>query len=132
LRDPEAIDWIVIVDDDEAVRRALARLLRAYSLSVRTYSSGREFLRYLESDVPACLILDHQMPDMTGLELLHYLAGRGLKFPVIVATAQDEPGLEHRCMLAGAVAFLTKPFSTEPLLRALASALKRPVPNTSR
>ncbi len=70
------------------------------------------------------------MPDITGLEVLQYLAGAGFKFPVIIATAQDEPGLQHRCKLAGAAALLTKPFATEPLLGALKAVLKGPIANT--
>ena len=130
-RDPGPADYIVIVDDEEPVRRALSRLLSAYSFSIRTYPSGREFLESLKIVVPACLILDLQMPDMTGLEVLHYCTGAGFKFPVIIVSAQDEPGLQHRCELAGAVAFLTKPFAKEPLLGALMAALGGPVANTS-
>jgi two-component system, LuxR family, response regulator FixJ len=114
---------IAIVDDDESVRRALVRLLAGCSFSVRTYPSGVEFLESLKSSAPDCLILDLQMPDMTGLEVLHQLVGAGFSFPVIVVTAQDELGTLSRCMLAGAAAFLTKPFLMEPLLQALAAAL---------
>jgi FixJ family two-component response regulator len=101
---------VAIVDDDESVRRAMARLISAHSsFPVRCYASAREFLNSLEDDEPGCLILDSRMPDMTGLELLHHLAGSGSKIPVIVSTADDEPGLRHRCELAGAFDFLTKP-----------------------
>ena len=114
---------IAIVDDDESVRRALVRLLAGCSFNVRTFPSGVEFLESLKGTTPDCLILDLQMPDMTGLEVLHQLAGAGFSFPVIVVTAQDELGILSRCKLAGAAAFLTKPFMMEPLLQALAAAL---------
>jgi FixJ family two-component response regulator len=114
------------VDDDEPVRRALGRLLSTYSLPVRAYPSAREFLEFLKTGAPACLILDMQMPDMTGLELLHHLAGAGFTFPVIIMTANEELGLEHKCMLAGAFAFLRKPFCGASLVETLMGALAKP------
>jgi FixJ family two-component response regulator len=120
---PDPAQLVAIVDDDEAVRRALTRLVKAYSYSVQTYPSGREFLDSLKIGVPACLIVDLQMNDMTGLELLHHLARTGLRIPTIVATADDEPGMRHRCKLAGAVAFLVKPVMSDPLLEAIENAM---------
>jgi FixJ family two-component response regulator len=115
---------IAIVDDDESVRRAMARLIEAYSsFQVRIYASGREFLDSLKIGVPNCLIVDLRMNDMTGLQLLHSLAGMGLRIPAIVATADDEPGMRHRCKLAGAVAFLVKPVMSDPLLNAIKTAM---------
>jgi FixJ family two-component response regulator len=118
---------IAIVDDQESVRRAMARLIRAYSsFEVQTYASGREFLDSLKISVPNCLIVDLRMNDMTGLELLHSLAGMGLRIPTIVATADDEPGMRHRCKLAGAVAFLAKPVMSNPLQDAIKTAMSAP------
>ena len=122
---------LVIVDDDESVRRAVARLLRSYDFHVRTYPSGPAFLESLKKSAPDCLILDLHMPDMTGLEVLHALSGAGYTFPVLIATAQDELGIRSRCQLAGAMAFLAKPFLTEPLLEALAMALGRTIADVS-
>jgi FixJ family two-component response regulator len=113
---------IAIVDDDEAVCRALARLLRAFSHQVRTYRSGREFLNSLNIAVPTCVIVDLQMDDMTGLELLRNLADTGAKIPAIVVTAHDEAGMRHRCEAAGAAAFLVKPVMRDPLLDAIRAA----------
>src|SRR3954469_12783353 len=115
------IGYVAIVDDDESVRRALARLISAHSFPVRCYASADEFLNS-ENGVPACLILDLRMNGMTGLELLHHLAGTGSKIPVIVTTADDEPGLQHRCKLAGASSFLTKPVVADSLLNAIIAA----------
>jgi FixJ family two-component response regulator len=117
---------VAIVDDDPSVRRALARLIGAYSFQPRTYSSAREFLDSLNNGPPACLLLDLQMDDMTGLELLHRLVGLGVKIPTIVVTAQDEPGMRHRCRLAGATAFLVKPVTGDPLLEAIEAAMGTP------
>jgi FixJ family two-component response regulator len=120
------------VDDDESVRRAMARLLEALSFQVHTYSSGREFLDSLKIGVPACLIVDLQMKDMTGLELMHHLAGTELRIPTIVVTADDEPGMRHRCTLAGAVAFLVKPVITDTLLETMNAAMRAPEGHDTR
>lgn len=115
-------EHIAIVDDDELIRRALSRLLKTYSFQVQTYASGREFLDSLKTGTPACLILDlHMRHEMSGLEVLSRLAGLGLRIPTIVATAQDEQGMRHRCELAGADAFLVKPFTVELLLETIRS-----------
>jgi CheY-like chemotaxis protein len=115
-------EQIAIVDDDESIRRALSRLLTAYSFHVQTYASGREFLDSLKNRIPACLVLDlHMKYEMSGLEVLSHIAGAGLRIPTIIATAQDEPGMRHRCELAGADAFLVKPFTVNSLLETIRS-----------
>jgi FixJ family two-component response regulator len=123
VQDTDATGYVAIVDDDSSVRRAQARLLGACSFCVQTYQSGREFLDSLNSSVPACLIVDLQMADMTGLELLQHLAGMGLRIPSIVVTARDESDIRHRCELSGAVAFLLKPVMKDPLLKAIKAAI---------
>jgi FixJ family two-component response regulator len=114
--------WIAIVDDDPSVLKALARLLRARAFEARTYTSAREFLEALPAGVPECLIVDLQMPDMTGLELQRHLARNGLRIPTIVITAHNEAGARERCELAGAVAFLAKPLQDTSLLTAIGTA----------
>lgn len=113
--------YVAIVDDDDSVRRATARLISAHSFPVRCYASAHEFLES-QDGVPACLIVDLRMSGMTGLELLHSLNGTGSMFPVIVMTADDAPGLRHRCELAGASSFLNKPVPAEMLLNAINAA----------
>ena len=125
-QDLAPIGYVAVVDDDESVRRALARLIRAYSFHVKTYQSGREFLDSLKIGVPACLIVDLQMEDMTGLELLHRLAFVGLRIPTIVVTARDEPGIQHVWGIADAPAFLMKPVMRDPLLGAINAAMSAP------
>jgi FixJ family two-component response regulator len=119
--------YIAIVDDDESVRRAYARLIGTFSFCVRTYGSGSEFFDTLSTGVPSCLIVDLQMDDMTGLELLHRLANMGLRIPAIVVTARDEPGVQDHCNHWGAVAFLVKPVMGDLLLRAIEDAIRVPV-----
>jgi len=118
--------YVVLVDDDKAVRRAMARLIATFPYRVGTYPSGREFLDSLNAARPSCLIVDLQMQDMTGLELLHILVGKGLNIPTIVVTANDDPGMEHRCRLAGTVGFLVKPVLKDPLFKAIEAAIGAP------
>jgi FixJ family two-component response regulator len=114
--------WIAIVDDDPSVLKALARLLRARTFEVRTYTSARDFLTALPDGLPECLIVDLQMPGMTGLELQRHLSRTGVQIPTIVITAHDEPGARDRCEAAGASAFLSKPLQDTSLLAAIVAA----------
>jgi len=117
-----ASPWIAIVDDDPSVLRALARLLRTRALDARTYVSALEFLTALRGDPPECLILDLQMPEMSGLELLQHLAREGLRLPTIVITAHGDSEARERCETAGAVAFLRKPVQDSSLFAAIEAA----------
>ena len=114
---------LAIVDDDASVRKALARLLGLYNYSPQTFGSAREFLDSLRVGIPECLILDLQMPDMTGLELQSELARIGLKIPTIIVTAHN--GFRDKCRAAGATAYLVKPLDKTSLLGAVDSAIRR-------
>ncbi|MET4478888.1 response regulator [Bradyrhizobium sp. F1.13.3] len=116
---------IAIVDDDPFVLRALERLLRARALKVRTYTSARDFLTSLPLGVPVCLIVDLQMPEMSGLELQHQLTRSGIWIPTIVITAHNEASARERCEAAGCAAFLTKPLQPASLLIAIETATTR-------
>ena len=118
----QASPWIAIVDDDPSVLKALARLLRARAFEARTYTSAREFLGSLHEGLPECLIVDLQMPDMTGLELKRHLTHSGVRIPTIVITAHNEAGARERCELAGVTAFLSKPLQDTSLLAAIDDA----------
>lgn len=121
--DKPAAGHVAIVDDDAPVGRALARLIKAHSYSVEVYQSARAFLDALKTSTPACLIVDLQMEEMTGLQLVHHLADMGLRIPTVFVTARDEPGMQHSCEASGAIAFLLKPVMSEPLLGAISAAL---------
>jgi len=114
--------YVAIVDDDASVRKVLARLVTVFSYHVRTFASVREFLESLNADVPACLIVDLQMEETTGLELQQHLQSTGSRIPTIVLTAHDEPGMQDRCADAGAFAFLVKPVAKDQLLEAIEAA----------
>jgi len=115
--------FVAIVDDDSAVRKALARLLCASAIEARTFSSGREFLDSLPSGTPDCLIVDLQMPEMTGLELQLELARTGARLPTIVITAHNDVGLRERCLAAGAAAYLLKPLDERTLITTIGATV---------
>jgi FixJ family two-component response regulator len=119
---------IAIVDDDEAVRKALGRLLRASNLHADSFASGQEFLDSLAASLPDCVVLDLQMPGMTGLDVQHKLALAGLRLPVVIVTAHDAPGMQARCVAAGASAYLNKPLDSDVLLQAIADAVHADLP----
>ena len=81
---------VFVVDDDMAVRRSLARLLRSAGLNVETFPSAREFLDRLPSAPAGCIVLDVRMPGMTGPELFDQMAGKGLSLPVVFLTGHGE------------------------------------------
>ena len=110
---------IAIVDDDASVLKALTRLLRAHTFRTQAYVSAREFLGDLPNGTPDCLILDLQMPDISGLELFQHLANKGVTIPTIIITAQGDAAIRQRCATMGAIAFLTKPLQDSVLFAAL-------------
>jgi FixJ family two-component response regulator len=115
---------IAVVDDDASVRKALKRLLETSSYEVQIFDTAREFIAILPHCIPECMIIDLQMPNMTGLELLYRLARSGIKIPTIVISAFDEPGVRERCLSAGAVAYLLKPLRKAVLIDAITEAIE--------
>ncbi len=106
-----------IVEDDDAVRDSLRALLEAYGFVVREYPSAAP---YLENNVPSpsdCLIVDHHMPGMTGLELVETLRSRNVNIPTILLTGRDDPQLGKRMARAGIAKLLHKPIDDEYLVR---------------
>jgi FixJ family two-component response regulator len=100
---------IYIVDDDEGVRESARALLESYDLTVEDYGSAQAFLAGFETGSRGCVLLDVNMPEMGGLELLEWLRGRRIGIPVIIVTAQDDVAIQERARRAGAFAFLAKP-----------------------
>lgn len=113
---------VAIVDDDESVRKALARLLSANSLEIDTYGSAQEFLVSLNTRVPDCLVVDLQMPDVSGLDLQRHLRRSGITIPTVMITAHYEPGLGDYCAAAGISALLGKPVHAPVLVDAIRTA----------
>jgi FixJ family two-component response regulator len=117
------IDFTVfIVDDDQAVLRAVARLLSAAGYRTRPFRSPREFLSMHDPAEPGCAVLDVAMPDVDGLELQQALFADGAERPIIFVTGKGDVPTSVRAMKAGAVDFLTKPVGGEALLAAVERA----------
>ena len=114
---------IAIVDDVEAVRKALMRLMRSADLEAATFSSGAEFLESIRTRRPDCVVLDLQMPGMSGFEVQARLAEAGDELPVIIITAHDSPEARERALAAHAAAYLCKPLDDQVLLDAIAAAV---------
>lgn len=115
---------VFVVDDDVRIRESLADLLASFDLHVVTFASAAEYLAYPRPAVPACLILDVQLPDMSGLELQDRAWHESHPKIVFVTGHGDIPS-SVRAMKAGAVDFLTKPFSEADLMRAVRDALSQ-------
>ncbi|AOB32249.1 hypothetical protein AKI39_18275 [Bordetella sp. H567] len=116
---------VLVVDDDDAVRQALARLVRSAGYRVQAYRSASEFLQCPPlADCPACLILDVRMPELNGLDLQGRLNAAGASLPIIFITGHGDIAMTVRAMKAGATDFLTKPFEDADLLRAVDTALR--------
>jgi FixJ family two-component response regulator len=120
-----ASPWIAIVDDDPVVLRALARLLRAHAFQTKAYASAQEFLAALPEGMPECLMVDLQMPEMSGLELHQHLQLRGIEIPTIIITAHDDIEVRRRCEVAGTASYLLKPLQDAALFAAIAKARGR-------
>ena len=114
---------VYVVDDDGSVRKALRRLLVAMGYTVETFASAAEFLGATSAESTGCLILDVHMPDMDGFQLQEELNSAGSRLPVILITADRDPGTSRRGARTGAVGFLQKPFDDKSLLRLVNAAL---------
>jgi FixJ family two-component response regulator len=126
----DASSWIAIVDDDRSVLKAVKRSLHFRGLQSRTFESAQQFIRSMPDGLPECLIVDLQMPEMTGLELHHYLTRCGIQIPTIIITAHGDARLRERAQTAGVVAVLSKPLEKALLFAAIeAASASRKFPN---
>jgi FixJ family two-component response regulator len=116
---------VFVVDDDPSIREALDSLLHSVRLGVQTFASARDFLASKRPDMPSCLVLDVQLPGLSGLGLQQELAKANIQIPIIFITGHGDIPTSVRAMKAGAVEFLTKPFRDKKLLDAIDEALKR-------
>src|SRR5271157_5113722 len=122
-RESDAI--IAIVDDDPSVREGLSSLIRSAGLRVETFASAQEFLDRPVAEAPSCLVLDLQLPGLSGLDLQKKMAEAGLEIPIVFLTGHGNIPASVQAMKAGAVEFLTKPFDEQDLLRAIQEAIER-------
>jgi FixJ family two-component response regulator len=115
---------IYLIDDDDSMRASLGRMLRELGYIVEDYSSAVTFFEQSLPVAPAVILLDMQMPDMTGLELQEKLLKFGRKTPIIFISGQSHPHQIVKSLKQGAVDFLFKPFNVEDLLKSVADALE--------
>lgn len=115
-----------VIDDDASYRTAVERRLRLAGYDVETYSSAQQLLdRLPDADVPGCILLDVQMPGLSGLELQNRLIERGSILPIVFVTGYADTPTTVRAIKAGAEDFLTKPASSEQLIDAIERAMVR-------
>lgn len=107
---------VAVVDDEASICRALVRLLRSAHYRAEGFSSAPEFLASLKKRMPDCIVLDLQMPGMTGIELQQELHRLEMPPPVIVVTAHDERDTRDRCLALGAAYYLLKPLESRTLI----------------
>jgi FixJ family two-component response regulator len=120
--DTTLLPWVAIVDDDDSIRRALLRLLRANGIPARAFASGAELLAAMPDGTPYCAVIDMQMPGMNGDELHLHLRAAAPETLVVLMTAQHSPELEALARRNGPMAYLHKPMDESLLMLALATA----------
>jgi len=121
----EADEIVYAVDDDPAVRKGLARLLRSAGHKVTAFTSAAEFLARDHHQGAGCILLDVRMPGVDGLELQADLAAQGVDLPIVFLTGHGDIPMSVEAMKQGAADFLTKPVDEEVLLNAVRQALLR-------
>ena len=121
----EATPVVFVVDDDISVRESLELLIRDAGLQPRLFASAQAFRELPRVLAPSCLVLDFSLPELNGLELQKRVAGERPDMPIIFLTGYGDVPMTVQAMKAGAVEFLTKPFSDETLLNAIRSAITR-------
>ena len=115
--------FVCVVDDDRSIRESLRNLIRSAGLNVQTFASAHEFLTRQRPEAPSCLVLDVQLPGLSGLDLQQELAKVNTPIPIIFITGHGDIPMTVRAMKAGAIEFLTKPFRDKDLLNAVEQAM---------
>jgi FixJ family two-component response regulator len=121
----ETPDIVFIVDDDASVREALGRLVRSAGLRVEAFASAEEFLTRASPDSPSCLVLDVQLPDLSGLDLQRRMVDANNEMPIVFITGHGDIPTTVRAMKAGAIEFLTKPLVEGDVLESIRQAIAR-------
>ena len=110
---------VYILDDDDAVRSGFARLVRSAGIEARPFASAAQFLKEVNNQVRACILLDITMPGMTGMQVQQELNNRGITLPVITVSARDDEDTRAFARSLGAKMFLRKPVDDQALLDAI-------------
>lgn len=116
---------VIIVDDDPSFRTFLSRLVQTIGLKAVLFTSAEEFLAARPPDGPACLVLDVQMPGLSGLDLQRELAQHGRAIPIVFTTGHGDIPMTVEAMKAGAIGFLSKPFRNQDMIDAIKEGIAR-------
>jgi FixJ family two-component response regulator len=119
---PHQEQVVAIIDDDQGMRKAIARLLRAFGFLPETFTSGEEFLGAAQTSKAVCLIVDLHLGHSTGLDLVRQLSAKGLRFPVIFITGSDDDATRRQAVDLGCLTYLRKPFPSAALIEAIHNA----------
>jgi FixJ family two-component response regulator len=122
---PESEAIVFVVDDDASVREALQRLIRSAGLRVEAFASAEEFLNRPRASTPSCLVLDVQLPDLSGIDLQRRMVEANNDIPIVFITGHGDIPTTVRAMKAGAVEFLTKPLVEGDVLESIRQAIAR-------
>lgn len=120
--------FVAVVDDEESVRRALIRLLRAANMDAEAFASGEAFLSSLDKFRPDCVVLDLQMPGLTGRDVQKRLISMQINLPVILITAHDDAVTQQQSLSDGAANYLRKPLRGDLLVRSINESIARAAP----
>ena len=112
---------VLVVDDDPAMLKCVQRLLQQHAYEPILFSSAQAFKSHTDFDEAACIILDINLQDGSGIELRHGLKADGVSVPVIYMTGNEDPAVREAALASGCIAFLTKPFSVHELIEPLNS-----------
>jgi FixJ family two-component response regulator len=119
----DTADLVLVVDDDPAMLRSMARLLRAFGYASLLFPSAEAFENHSDFDEVVCVLLDIDLGDVSGIELRHRLKARGNSVPIIYMTGNDSPAVRMAAHQSGCLAYLTKPFSAKSLIEPLERVL---------
>ena len=118
-----AVPVVYVIDDDRSMARSLSRLLTISQWKARNFATAEDFLSELDALPNGFLVVDVQLPGISGLELLERLQELKLAWPAILMSGSDDEGVEHQALRLGAKTFLHKPFAPQVLLDALEAML---------
>ncbi|MHC4515177.1 MAG: response regulator transcription factor [Planctomycetota bacterium] len=119
------IPTVFVVDDDPTMRHSMSRLLQEVNIHVQTFATARDFLNVYDPEQPGCLVVDVQMPGMSGIDVHKHLVAKGHTIPVIIATGHADVPMAVDALKRGAFDFLEKPLRAQPLLDLVRRALKK-------
>ena len=122
---PSDAPTVFVVDDDPSVRASIQGLLKSASLRSECFGTAEAFLHGKRPEGPSCLVLDVNLPGVSGLDFQHQLTDAGIQIPIIFLTGHGDIPMTVKAMKSGAVEFLTKPFDDQELLNAVHQALDR-------